>query len=109
VYFAKGNDPRLLNIQQQLEISEFVRKDNLSSSLLVYNPLEALKKITAWKQNLPWIKPFYAIKSSPCMELIRDFAGKGAGMDCASKHEIEVSLNAGVLPKDIVYSNPIKN
>lgn len=96
VYFAKGNDPRLLNINQQLEISKFVDKDNLSSSILVYNPIEAVNKIKAWNKALPWIKPHYAIKSSPSMDLIKDLANQGAGMDCASKSEIETSIKAGV-------------
>lgn len=43
------------------------------------------------------------------MDLIKDFAKEGAGMDCASKAEIEQSLQAGVSLDDIVYSNPIKN
>lgn len=74
VYFAKGNDPRILNINQQLEISNFIQKDNLSSSILIYNPVEAKNKINAWKKSLPWIKPHYAIKSSPSMDLIKDLA-----------------------------------
>lgn len=109
IYFAKGNDSRLLTIQQQLEISSFIEKDTLSSSILVYNPVEASKKIAAWKKALPWIKPHYAIKSSPSMDLIKDLARQGAGMDCASKTEIESSLEAGVSLDHIVYSNPIKN
>lgn len=43
------------------------------------------------------------------MELIKDFAKQGAGMDCASKEEIKSSLQAGVTLDNIVYSNPIKN
>jgi len=39
VYFLKGNDSRLLNISQQLEISSFVADDKLSSSVLIYNPI----------------------------------------------------------------------
>jgi len=75
---------------------------------LVYNPAEALRKITAWKNSLPWIQPHYAIKSCPSMDLIKDLAAQGAGMDCASRAEIETALQAGVPMEDIVYSNPIK-
>ncbi len=92
-----------------MEISQFVGKDALSSSILVYNPVEASRKIAAWKKALPWILPHYAIKSSPSMDLIKDLANQGAGMDCASKAEIESSLEAGVTLDKIVYSNPIKN
>lgn len=65
VYFLKGNDSRLLNINQQLEISSFVAEDTLSSSVLVYNPVEASHKLASWKKALPWIQPHYAIKSNP--------------------------------------------
>lgn len=109
VYFLKGNDSRLLNISQQLEISSFVADDTLSSSVLVYNPNDALNKLDSWKKALPWIQPHYAIKSNPTSQLIKDFADNGAGMDCASKEEIKSSINAGVALENIVYSNPIKN
>jgi diaminopimelate decarboxylase len=41
--------------------------------------------MSVWKAALPWIQPHYAIKSSPVLELIKDLADQGAGMDCASK------------------------
>jgi hypothetical protein len=85
VYFLKGNDSRLLNIPQQLEMSSFVADDTLSSSVLVYNPIEASNKLAAWRRALPWIQPHYAIKSNPTTDLIHDLARQGAGMDCASK------------------------
>lgn len=77
--------------------------------MLIYNPLEAASKLSAWKKALPWIKPHYAIKSNPTNDLIKDLAKQGAGMDCASKEEIKTSIKAGVSLNDIVYSNPIKN
>jgi diaminopimelate decarboxylase len=43
------------------------------------------------------------------MDLIKDLAAQGAGMDCASKAEIESAMKAGVSLDHIVYSNPIKN
>ena len=42
------------------------------------------------------------------MDLIRDLTQRGAGMDCASKAEIELALKAGVTLENIIYSNPIK-
>lgn len=88
VYFLRGNDPQLLSLDHQKEIANFISKDCLSSSLLIYNPAEAARKIKAWKAALPWIQPHYAIKSCPSMDLIKDLASHGAGMDCASKAEI---------------------
>ncbi len=42
------------------------------------------------------------------MDLIKDLARNGAGMDCASRAEIESSLEAGITLDNIVYSNPVK-
>lgn len=85
VYFLKGNDSRLLDISQQLAVSSFVKNDELSTSFLLYNPIEATRKLDNWKKALPWIKPHYAIKSNPYEEIVSDFLGNGAGADCASK------------------------
>jgi ornithine decarboxylase len=74
----------------------------------VYDPAEAAQKMSNWKTHLPWIRPHYAIKSCPSMELIKDLAQSGAGMDCASKFEIELAFKAGLTVDDIVYSNPVK-
>lgn len=62
-----------------------------------------------WKKLLPWIKPFYAIKSNPGDLLIDDAISQGTGFDCASKNEIKQVLKHGVDPKNIVFSNPIKS
>lgn len=64
--------------------------------------------MTAWKNALPWIQPHYAIKSCPIKDLVQDLASQGAGMDCASRAETELALQAGVTLDNIVYSNPIK-
>ena len=74
VYFLKGNDPNSLTVNQQKEISDFVAKDSLSSSILIYNPAESARRIANWKASLPWIQPHYAIKSCPSMDLIKDLA-----------------------------------
>lgn len=85
IYFLKGTDPRMLNISQQQDITSFVKADDLSTSFLVYNPTEAIRKVKTWQKTLPWIKPHYAIKSNPYGEIIKEFVKNGAGTDCASK------------------------
>lgn len=58
---------------------------------------------------MPWIQPFYAIKSNPIQPLLNDLSShENIGFDCASKAEIKLALELGTLPKDIVYSNSIK-
>lgn len=76
---------------------------------MVYNSHEANRKLDNWHKSLPWIRPFYAIKSNPIPLLCKELAAKGSGMDCASKTEIKQALSAGLSAADIVYSNPIKD
>ena len=50
------------------------------------------RKINDWKKKLPWIKPFYALKSNPLEPLVKDLKGNGAGLDVASQGEINLAL-----------------
>jgi len=76
---------------------------------MVYNSFEANRRLKNWFSQLPWIRPYYAIKSNPISLLCKELAAGGAGMDCASRNEIQQALNVGLSPADIVYSNPIKD
>jgi diaminopimelate decarboxylase len=99
----------LLNTRQQTEIVDFIERQPMSSSFLVYNSTEANRKLTTWQATLPWIRPFYAIKSNPLNCLVKELTTGGAGLDCASKNEIKQALDLGLTSSDIVYSNPIKD
>lgn len=68
--------------------------------------IERLVKI--WKQNLPRIHPYYAVKCNPNPEVLKLLAQMGANFDCASKGEIEQVLSLGVDPSRIVYAHPCK-
>ena len=77
--------------------------------MLLYNDLEAQRKLSAWKAALPWIKPHYAVKSNPAFPLLNDFHNGGSGFDCASRTELESAMSVGADKENIVYSNSIKD
>lgn len=106
--FMKGTDTNILSLKAQKKMLSFIESDPLSSSFLIYNSNYTLNKIKKWRQKLPWIKPFYAIKSNPIQPLLTDVVSSELGLDCASKGEIQRAFNLGVSPKEIVYSNSIK-
>jgi ornithine decarboxylase len=64
--------------------------------------------IKEWREKIPWIGIFYAVKTNPSEVLLKDLHGHGVGFDAASKGEIKQLLDVGVDPLKIVYSNPIK-
>lgn len=45
-------------------------------------------KYKRWKEELPTVKPFFAIKCNPNTAIIRTLASLGTGFDCASMTEM---------------------
>jgi ornithine decarboxylase len=62
--------------------------------------------IKAWKTSIPYVHPFYAVKSNPNNELIDLLHSHDFGFDCASKQEIEVAKKRTT---KIVFGNPTKS
>ncbi|KAM8823885.1 ornithine decarboxylase-like [Synchiropus picturatus] len=61
-----------------------------------------------WINNLPRVKPYYALKSHNTEPVVRMLSALGTGFDCASKREIEAVLALGVPPDRIIYAHTIK-
>ncbi|RKP08662.1 ornithine decarboxylase [Thamnocephalis sphaerospora] len=61
-----------------------------------------------WKEHLPRVQPFYAVKCNPSPPVLRTLAALGTNFDCASKSEIQAVLEAGVSADRIIYANPCK-
>lgn len=69
----------------------------------------AERQLLRWRDAMPDIEAFYAVKCNPDPVLIRHLASLGSGFDCASKAEIVSCLDAGVAPENIIFANPIKS
>jgi ornithine decarboxylase len=61
-----------------------------------------------WKELLPRVDPFYAVKCNPNEMVVKTLYGLGSGFDCASKAEIQQALDTGISPSRIIYANPCK-
>lgn len=48
------------------------------------------RKFRLWQQQLPRIKPYYAVKCNDDPRIVQILAGLGAGFDCASKNELKL-------------------
>ncbi|XP_075537606.1 ornithine decarboxylase-like [Dermacentor variabilis] len=66
------------------------------------------KKVDIWRQYLPRIMPFYAMKA--CRDpIVLDVLNRhGVNFDCSNKGELSAVLNMGVSPDHIVYANTVK-
>jgi ornithine decarboxylase len=67
-----------------------------------------LRKLQEWRELLPRVKPFYAIKCNPDPYICRLLKAGGCGFDCASQAEIQQVLDMGCSPEQIIYANPCK-
>lgn len=70
--------------------------------------LAARDKVALWRALLPEVKPFYAVKCNPDVQLLSVLAEEGLGFDCASEAEIKLLLDLDVDPSRILYANPCK-
>ena len=66
-----------------------------------------IRQLDLWKEHLPMIQPYYAIKCNPEDWLISWLTKKGIGFDCASIREINIIKR---IDKEapIIYANPCK-
>eukprot|EP01134_Creolimax_fragrantissima_P006005 CFRG6005T1 len=70
---------------------------------------EVVRKHRLWKELLPTVEPFYAMKCNPDPVIMKTMAhALSTGFDCASKEEIKQAIDLGVSPDRIIYANPCK-
>ena len=65
-------------------------------------------QITKWHNEVPNIKPYYAVKSLPLENIIKHLASSTVNFDCASSSEIASVLKFSN-PQNIVFANPSKS
>ncbi|RUS88763.1 hypothetical protein EGW08_003480 [Elysia chlorotica] len=69
---------------------------------------DIIKKDIKWREMLPRVSPFYAVKCNTDETVIKTLVTLGLGFDCASKGEIAQVMKHGVSPSRIIYANPCK-
>ena len=91
---------------------KYITKYNLIEPFYIVDYKKLDNIISQWKQYLPNITPFYAIKCNPNRNILKYMIKKDVRFDCASKKEIETIIKL-FKNKDyedkIIYSHPVKN
>jgi ornithine decarboxylase len=87
-------------------------------SFLVTNLAPIAAQFKQWREELPMVEPFYAVKCNPDPVIVRLLASLGCNFDCATMGEIDLVLNGlgddlsfgprGKATRSIVYANPAK-
>lgn len=69
---------------------------------------DIVHKHEIWKEKMPRVTPYYAVKCNDNLIVIEVLAALGIGFDCASKSEINKVLSVGVDSSRIIFANPAK-
>jgi len=89
-------------------INYFLEKHQSDQPFFIVNLAEVIKKINLWREQLPTVQAYYAIKCNPDDVIIKLMSSMGMCYDCASKNEISKVISADVSPDKIIYANPCK-
>jgi len=89
-------------------LEEMIQKDQMVECHSIIDLGSVIHQLNNWKQLLPRVQPFYAIKAFPNINVIRVMHLLGVNFDCASAGEIRTCLSVGASPNDIIYANPAK-
>lgn len=89
-------------------ISQLLLSKTPEDSFYIMNLKHINTAYEEWTRAFPTIRPFYAVKCNPDRHIVERLASLGAGFDCASPGEIELVLDCGVHPSNIIYANPVK-
>jgi len=66
------------------------------------------RQVERFRQVLPRVEPFYAVKANPHGDVLKTLAAAGTGFDAASVAEMDAAIAAGAKPARIIYANTIK-
>lgn len=89
-----------------------------NASYLLTNLSPVVSQYHQWRDELPMVEPFYAVKCNPDPVILRLLASLGCGFDCATMGEMDLVLHGmsddlnfaprGLASTSIVYANPAK-
>jgi ornithine decarboxylase len=90
------------------KINSKADKEDKDDAFFVADLGNVVRQWKRWKNELPRVDPFYAVKCNDDPAMLGLLARLGSGFDCASKAEIQKVLANQVAPSRIVYANPCK-
>lgn len=89
-------------------VIKYFQKESNEEPFMICNIFDIWNKINVWEQNLPNVKPYYAMKCNPDETILKLMIFHGMGFDCASKNEINKILSLGGSSENIIFANPCK-
>eukprot|EP00052_Salpingoeca_macrocollata_P011590 m.89441 g.89441 ORF g.89441 m.89441 type:complete len:510 (-) comp18121_c1_seq1:128-1657(-) len=88
--------------------SGIILEEGLDDSFYIVDLMNTFRLYKAWTEAMPRVEPFYAVKCCPEPSIIETLVACGTGFDCASAAEIELVLQCGARPEQIIFAQPCK-
>lgn len=89
-------------------VDAFLARATDENPFYVVNLGTIVDQYNTWRDLLPTVRPYYAVKCNPNPAVIELLQILGVGFDCASKDEIRLVNERGAPSEDIVFANPCK-
>ncbi|SPJ10741.1 S-adenosylmethionine decarboxylase/ornithine decarboxylase [Plasmodium sp. DRC-Itaito] len=95
----------------EVETLEKVLNENIDTSVVCINLQKILAQYIRFKKNLPYVTPFYSVKSNNDEVVIKFLYGLNVNFDCASIGEINkvLTLLPNLSRNRIIFANTIKS
>lgn len=90
----------------QRRLKNLVRRHGTPLCAISRSALRA--QLDRFRQAMPRVEPFYAVKANSHPDILKTLRAAGAGFDVASLAELEAVLAAGAPASDIIFANTIK-
>lgn len=88
---------------------EISQKQEGDDAFFVCDLRDIARKAKLWRQCLPEVTPYYAVKCCGDPVLLTELACLGVNFDCSNTIEMKTILDMGVKPERIVYAHPVKS
>lgn len=106
------NNVRLFDktVYDKYDIINTIIETNLTSnSFYIIDLGEIITKYKIWREALPMVRPYYAVKCNSNPVILKLLSILGTGFDCASKNEISLVTEYNKNKNNIIYANPCKD
>ncbi|KAJ5317805.1 hypothetical protein PENANT_c004G11756 [Penicillium antarcticum] len=110
VEYRKCSPDELVDLAIEGNIARIAKRSLVGGdeSFFVADLGQVIRQHRRWTQNLPGIRPYYAVKCNCDPTFLKVLADLGTNFDCASIEEMRTVLNLGVDPARILFANPCK-
>ncbi|KAJ6002277.1 hypothetical protein N7522_007504 [Penicillium canescens] len=110
VEYRKSSPDELVDLAIEGNIARIAKCSLVGGdeSFFVADLGQVIRQHRRWTQNLPGIRPYYAVKCNCDPTFLKVLANLGTNFDCASIEEMRTVLSLGVDPARVLFANPCK-